>query len=487
MRPAALGRDLKVLDTGTRHWEMFTFIQDKWSVSPRLTVDAGLRHEYYSPLTGLSEQGGLSNYDPATNTLRVAGFGAVDQAIGVRGHHTNFAPRGGLSWRADDRSALRGAYGISTVPFPDNAYAFNYPVRQSFELNAPSTFAAAGTMAEGFPPPVPLAIPDTGIIDASPPRLRALAFTSVPADLHEGSVHSWNVAYQRELPGRWTVEAAYLGNRGRDILATMNMNAGMVLGADNAGRPLFQQYGRTAEVSTWVRTKSTYHALQVKADHRLGAGLSVETSYTLGRGKNYSTGDSNGNIQTPADPERSWARRGEDRLHDLVAAWSYQLPAPGTRRGLAGALLHGWQFSGIWIVQSGLPIDFTAANATLRAPGNRQRPNASGQPQVLGNIGSEQLWFDTSVFSVPAVGTWGTVGRNSLLDGPGYRNLDVSVVKSLGAQRVRGELRVDAFNVFNTPHFNNPDGLLGNATFGQITSVVPGGERFLRFGFRVMF
>ena len=354
-------------------------------------------------------------------------------------------------------------------------------------MNAPNTFAPAGSMAEGLPPPVVLAVPDSGIIDASAPRLRALAVTYVPPDLHEGSVHSWNVAYQRELPGRWVVEAAYLGNRGRDVLATMNMNAGMVLGADNAGRPLFQLYGRTAEVSTWVRAKSEYHALQVKADHRLAAGLSVETSYTLGRGRNYSAGDSNGNIQTPADPERSWARRGEDRLHDLVAAWSYQVPGPGASRGLTKALLSGWQVSGIWILQSGLPIEFAAANATLRAPGNRQRPNASEQPQVLGGIGPERLWFDTSVFSVPAVGTWGNVRRNSLLDGPGYQNLDASLVKSLDVQRFRGELRVDVFNVFNTPHFNNPDGALGNATFGQITSVVPGGERFLRFGFRVLF
>ena len=75
--PAGVGRDLKVLDTGTRHWEDFSFIQDKWSVSPRLTVDIGLRHEYYSPLIGLDDRGGLSNYDPATNTLRVAGYGDV--------------------------------------------------------------------------------------------------------------------------------------------------------------------------------------------------------------------------------------------------------------------------------------------------------------------------------------------------------------------------------------------------------------------------
>jgi hypothetical protein len=484
--PFRLGRDLKVLDTGTRHWETFTFIQDKWSVLPHLTVDLGLRHEYYSPLAGLVDQGGLSNYDPATNTLRVAGYGEVDNAVGVRPHVRNFAPRAGASLRLGDATVIRGAYGIGTVPFPDNAYAFNFPVRQSFQINAPSTFAAAGSMAEGFPPPLLLDVPPDGVIDASPATLRSLAFTHVPADLHEGSVHSWNIAYQRQLPGRWTVEAAYLGNRGHDVLATMNLNAGMVLGAENAGRPLFQRFGRTAEVTTWVPTKTQYNALQVKVDQRLSRGLSLQTSYTLGQGKNYSNGDSNGNIQTPADVERSWARRGEDRLHDFVSAWSYQLPRRPSR-SRADAVLGGWQISGIWVLQSGLPIEFAAANTSLRAPGNRQRPNATGQPTVYGDVGPGRLWFDTSVFALPAAGTWGNVRRNSLLDGPGYQNVDLSFTKLVEMQNVRAELRIDAFNVFNIPHFNNPDGNLGNATFGQITSVAPGSERLVRFGVRLNF
>ena len=130
--PAGVNRDLKVLDTGTRHWEVFTFIQDKWSVSPRLTVDVGLRHEYYSPLTGLVDRGGLSNYDPSTNTLRVAGYGDIDAAVGVRRHYQNFAPRGGVSMRLDDRSVLRGAYGSAPYRFPTT------PTRSTFLSGSPS-------------------------------------------------------------------------------------------------------------------------------------------------------------------------------------------------------------------------------------------------------------------------------------------------------------------------------------------------------------
>jgi hypothetical protein len=341
-------------------------------------------------------------------------------------------------------------------------------------------------MRGGFPEPVVAVIPDNGVIDASTAALRSQAYFHVPPALHEASLHSWNVAFQREFPKRWTAEVAYVGNRGHDIIATLNMNAGMVLGADNAGRPQFAPFGRTADVTTWVPVKTEFHSLQTKLDRRFSNGLLVTTTYTLGRSKNYSTGDSNGAIQTPADPERSWARRGEDRLHNFAASWVYQVPV--NAEGVRGHILGNWQISGVFVAQSGTPINFEANNATLRAPGNTQRPDASGTPKVLGGIGSGNLWFDTSVFSAPAQNTWGNVQRNSLLDGPAFVNVDATIAKViLLPRRMRGEFRVDAFNLFNTPHFNNPNGTLGNASFGQITSVPDFSERMLRLGLRMTF
>lgn len=493
-RPAGIGRDLRVVDPGVRHAAFFTFVQDKWQVTPRLTVDLGLRHEYYTPLVGLEDQGGLSNYDPATNTLRVAGYGDVSSAVGVESYFGNFAPRGGVSFRLNDKTVMRGGYGVSTIPFPDNSYAFNFPVKQNNQFDPPSTFAPAGSMASGFPDPIVADVPENGIIDASVPSLRNQRYFYVPSDLREGSLHSWNLAYQRELPGRWTAEVAYVGNRGRNILGTLNLNAGMVLGADNAGRPLFQQFGRTAEVTTWIPVKSEYHAMQAKVDRRFSNGFLVTTSYTLGRGKNYSDGDSNGAIQTPADIERSWARTNQDRLHNFVVSWVYLLPVGPQGRWLQdGALSHilgNWQVSGFFTAQSGQPIVFEANAATLRAPGNTQRPNASAKPEVLGGIGPGNLWFDTSVFSAPAQDTWGNVHRNSLLDGPGYRNVDLTLAKLFTLPRgIRGEFRIDAFNVFNMPNFmfETINGTLGNAVFGQITRVIDNNQRLVRFGVKLTF
>jgi hypothetical protein len=346
-------------------------------------------------------------------------------------------------------------------------------------------------MAGGFPAPVFAAIPADGIIPAAGSLLNS-TYDVIPPGLHEGALHSWNVAFQRELPARFTFDVAYVGNRGHDVIATINENAGQVRGADNAGRPLFQQFGRTADVTTWVPVKSAYHSLQTKLDRRFTNGLLITTSYTLGRSWNYSDGDSNGAIVTPADIPRSWGRRDEDRLHTFVTSFVYLLPVGPDRRWLrAGPLsqvLGSWQVSGFFTAQSGLPIDFRAADALLRAPGNRERPNATGTPSVLGGIGPGNRWFDTSVFSAPDVGTWGNVGRNSLLDGPRYVNLDATIAKLLTFPHgVKGEFRVDVFNVTNSPHFDRPNGTLGNANFGQITATLAGSERSMRFGLRLMF
>ncbi len=138
--------------------------------------------------------------------------------------------------------------------------------------------------------------------------------------------------------------------------------------------------------------------------------------------------------------------------------------------------------TGLFSAASGTPIDFSASAAGLRAPGNSQTPNVTATPEVLGGIGQDQLWFDTSVFSAPAAGTWGNVQRNMLLTGPGYVNLDASIVKIIRVGAKRAEIRADFFNATNTPHYANPSGSFGNASFGRVTSITAQTERMIRFG-----
>jgi hypothetical protein len=161
--------------------------------------------------------------------------------------------------------------------------------------------------------------------------------------------------------------------------------------------------------------------------------------------------------------------------------------------GPLSQVLGGWQLSGFFTVQSGLPINFTANGNNLHAPGNTQRPNVSGTPKVLGDVGPGSLWFDTSIFSAAAPDAWGSAQRNGVLDGPKYVDLDATLAKLFTfSHHIRGEFRVDVFNVLNKPHFDRPNGTLESPTFGQITAVLdsnggPPDQRSMRFGFKLMF
>ena len=393
-----------------------------------------------------------------------------------------------MSYRFNEKTVLRAGFGTTIVPFPDNRYAYNFPVKQTNQFNAPNSFAPASPMAAGFGPPDFFDIPPSGIVDASIPQLRNAQLFYVQPDLKEAKLHSWNVAFQRQLPWNLVAEVAYVGNVGRGIiLPDYNINAGLTLGADNAGRPYYQKYGRTANVLSWLPTDTSYNSLQAKLDRRFRNGFLVTTSYTLGRAINYS-GETD--IDTPADIERSKGRADFDRTHVFASSVIWDMPFFKEPDDVLHWVLGGWQVSGIFTAYSGTPVNFTASAATLRAPDNAQRPNLNGgDPEVFGDIGPGQLYFDTSVFSAPEQNTWGNMKRFDSIDGPGFWRVDLSLMKRFHfGNRVSAELRADAFNAFNHPAFGNPNGAFGNPTFGQVTGMAGAySARLVRFGARVIF
>jgi hypothetical protein len=487
-RPSSAGRDLAVIEKpGTVYSAVFSFIHDKWQVTPKLTIDLGLRHEYYTPFTGLTAKGGLSNYDPVTNQLLVSGYGDIPDDLGVKGTWRNFNPRTGLSYRLTDKQVVRAGYGVSTIPFPDNTYAFNFPVKQNNQFNAANAFIppAGVSMATGFPAPVVAQIPSNGRIDVSADaRLRNGAFFYFPTDLKEGLLHSWNVAYQRELGANFTAEIAYVGNHGQDIIQRLDLNASYTLGSGNAGRPQFAPFGRTSSVTAALPYHTDYHSMQVKVDRRFRNNFLITNSYTLGRGEAYNGDDSNGGISTPIDIERSWGRTANDRTHTFVSSFVYGLPFQ--KEGVLGVLANGWQISGIFTAQTGTALDITMDGALLNTPGNTQRPDMIAEPSIIGDIGTGRFWFDRAAFAAPPAATFGNLTRSgSGLNGPAYINLDASLVKKFAMGTKYAEFRVDAFNVTNSLHPNNPGTTFGSANFAQITGSFD--PRVIRFGVRYVF
>src|SRR5262249_19269923 len=299
-------------------------------------------------------------------------------------------------------------------------------------------------------------------------------------------------------------EAAYVGNYGQDVIFVLDLNAANQLGkatasSDNPARPFFNSYGRTASVTTRVRESTSYNSLQVKVDKRFSHGLLFTSNYTLGRSIDYAGGDQ-GTISTPANIELSHSRSDFDRTHSFTWSFVWQIPFAQKLHGIAKWALDGWQFTGILDARTGTPLDFTTTGVLLHAPGNTQRPDATGAPKVFdASIRTGQPDFDTSAFSTPAAPltstadpnlkhpTLGNVKRNGLINGPGYWNVDSSIFKKLRfTERIGGELRADIFNILNHPNPGNPSTSLTSTTFGQITGIASS-SRLVRFGARVTF
>jgi hypothetical protein len=503
--PNTVQRDLKVIDApGTRHWNIATFIQDKWEVRSNLTLDIGLRWEFYKPLQGIQGTGTLSNYDPTTGTLNIAGYGNTSESLNIKNYYKNLAPRTGVTWRLDEQTVIRAGYGASAIPFPDNRYAYNFPVKQNYNGALVNGFQNAGSMAVGFPAPVLANIPPNGVIPVSGALLNS-TYDVIPNTLHEGTLHSWNVAFQRQLPYGFTGDVAYVGTKGVDIVMDVDLNASQVYGSGNNGRPEFQAFGRSGtsrERSNLGKTR--YNGLQLKLDRRFIKGLLVTNSYTFGRSMDLA--QENGSISTPTNFNQSWARSDTDRTHNYVLTAVYQLPwGPGRRwmnQSTLGKIVGGWELSGIYNWQSGLPLSITASGTLLNTPGTQAYANLNGSNSVLApapgstipasafGLGPGLLYFDPSVYSQISPNTQGNMGRHGGPDGPAYWEIDSSLFKrfSLGGTRF-GEFRVDSYNVTNSVRWANPNtgfSVASGNTFGQITGTT-GSPRSFRFGARFGF
>ncbi|HEY6374465.1 MAG TPA: TonB-dependent receptor, partial [Edaphobacter sp.] len=241
--PSQVGRDLNTFFPAYRQWWFFAYASDKWQVTPKLTVDLGLRWEFYPPATPKIPSG-FSNYDPIGNNLVLAGVGGNPSNMGLTTQYKYFAPRTGVSYRATDNTVIRAGLGVSFTPFPDNNYAYNYPVRANNAYNptGSSSFTPAvlgdgvttATFQAGFPAPVPIPIPSNGIIPAITSTLISQNYFYIPQNYKNPYVISWNVAVQQALPGSFSMQLAYVGNHGVDISGNQNINLPSTYGGGSA-------------------------------------------------------------------------------------------------------------------------------------------------------------------------------------------------------------------------------------------------------------
>lgn len=509
--PNQAGRDVNTFFPAYRQWWLFAFATDKWQMTSKLTVDLGVRWEFYPPATPKIASG-FTNYNPVTNNLVIAGVGGNPMNLGMQTRYRYFAPRTGFAYRATDNTVIRGGFGISYMPFADNNYAYNYPVRSNnaFGLAGTSPYTSAvfadGTIASfqaGFPPPLAVSIPSNGIIPVTTATLASQQMFYIPLDYKNPYALSWNVAIQQALPYDMSMQVAYVGNHGVGIPGNIDINnPTSIYGGGNASKPEYNCIGCPSNVHRTASTQkifqgfsSNYHSLQTQLNKRFSRGLSFTTAFTWSKGLGYVAGDDGGIIFFTTDTlRRNYAPNDFDRRLNYEQSFIYELPAGRGHRfmnsGVGAFVLGGWKLAGVISVVSGLPFSVYANGSSLNTPGTAQLANLKGVYKVLHGIGSKSPWLDTTAFSQPSgcpttgctaqnVGL-GNTGRNQFR-GPGYLQDNVSIFKSFPMWRESSlETRFDAFQLSNTPQFNNPNSGSGNlftaGNFGRVTSTLGSGQ-----------
>jgi hypothetical protein len=481
-----------------RTWEYALYVRDQWQVNRKLTLNYGLRWERYPVPT--QQNRGISLYDFPTNTIAICGVGGNPIDCGIQVSNKLFAPNIGIAWRALEKFVVRLGYSLN--PITDNMArsAFkSYPDNIAAELNAPNPFAPAGDLTTGVP-----VIPEPTLVNGRtlvPPRTGNVSGMNNRVFVR-GYYQSYNFTLQREFLWGLVGQAGYVATRGVKLNSNLNVNYGQI-GGGPASQPLFP-YGITSNVNiNQPAGASSYHSLQATLRKRFASGFTMATAYTFSKYMTQGT-----QIRIPGYEHLNRSLNGSDRPHTWNISGTYELPfgrgKPFLQQGVLGAIAGGWTINGFFSHISGTPFSITGNAASCNCPGNTQRPDVvkDGIAKVGTGVGG-QPYFDPLAFAQVTTPRFGTAGFN-LLRGPGNTNVDLGLFRDVPlTERTTIQVRAEALNVSNTPHFANPGSNLSNLSrnadgsirslggFSQITSTLAQGRlidsRYFRFGLRLMF
>ncbi len=507
--PYAVGQDTNSTFPAYRQTWLFFFLSDKWQVNSKLTLDIGGRYELYPPATP-RKPGGFVNYNPSTNQLVMAGVDGNPSNLGMQTDYKNFAPRVGASYRATDKTVLRGGIGVSYVPFVDNSYAYNYPIKTSTNYTNTATYGPTLNPAGGIInfttgiPATPTVVFGTNgtLTESAANGTLGLGNLYIPLNFQNAYVTSWNVAVQQAFPHDMSMQLAYVANHGTRIDVSQNINQPRIYGQSATYDPLNKAadgvtpvFNKTASVTEYFLGFSTnYQSLQVQLTKRFSHGVAFTSAFTWGKAQNYQTGAQDGNLLFWAGPvHRNYALADFDRARNFEQTFTYELPAGQGHKyfnsGFTQYALGGWRISGVVSAVSGLPFTITDTSTTS---GTTQTANQVLPYRVLhnvagGNVSAYPQWFDNTSFAAaptcvaynaatnPNACAFGNTGRNQFR-GPGYLSDNLSLFKSFPIYRESNlQARFDAFNLTNTPAFGLPTSSRTSSNFGQITGTLGSG------------
>ena len=506
---AGYGKSIQFFDMVNREWQLAWYFRDRWQVTRRLTLNLGLRYEYF-PLINRGDRG-IERWDPATNIVTLGGVGNVPFNNGITVSKKLFAPRIGFAYRIGDKNVLRAGYGITYDPIP-----FSRPLRGLYPATLTGSwvpnvaFGWVNNIAEGIPD-VPTPDISTGVLTL-PVSIDMGPRSPWGGMIHRGYIQSWNFTVERKLPADFLVSVGYVGNQTVRQFLDIDINAATFVGGGPTSRPLVPTQNRLIEALMWDGWgNGNYHSMQIAINRNFSRGLFMKGAYTWSKAINLAHDDGWQGLpltNMPSALRRNRAVAGYDRTQMFVMSWVYELPWGKGRtfnlRGFADQVFGGWRVNGIYSAYTGTPFTVSAGTASLNTPGSSQTADQIAPLKKIGDVGPGTQYYAVESFRDPnfqrPAGTFrfGTMGRNALR-GPGFQKADLALFKDFSlTERFKLQFKAESFNFTNTPRFGNPaanvSNMAVNATTGAITNVnnfmaitSAEGERKFRFGLRLSF
>ncbi|CAA9385771.1 MAG: Oar protein [uncultured Pyrinomonadaceae bacterium] len=490
--------------TGRRNYNLGFFVQDDWKVTPKLTLNLGVRYDYESPLTINNDI--YSRVDTQNGRLLVAGVNA-SRSLNLESDKNNFGPRVGFAYSLDENTVVRAAYGLFFSQVFSNlggsgALFPGFTVTQQFNRRG-AGLSQAFSLSQGIP-----LIASTGTINPFLAETNASPTSPLQPSAQFGAisplpeVHQWSIGVQRVIPFGITFDAAYVGTRGLFLpIDSTDFNSvppelfeQVAAGNATAGTQLARRFSNVGTLNAFENVGSSiYHSAQFKVTRRFSAGFGLNANYTFSKSIDDGSGIYNfsqpngidrGVIPTfRRDLDRSVS--SFDRPHVFTMAIQYALPfgkgkmffndSSSSGGRILGTILGGWQINALTQARSGLPDTITLANLSGIGTLFQPRPNSNGQALQVGlqpGPGGTVRYIqatDSANFPLSPVGpvyvgtgatrtrilpfSIGSLGRNTIR-APNSYNTDLSLIRRFRiSERMNFNVRAEAFNVFNQTTF----------------------------------
>ena len=497
------------------------FVQDDWRLSPRVTLNLGVRWDYESPIAEAVNQQNIGFDHTAVSTFRVPGMdlrgGLLFASDGNRLPFTrdlnNFQPRVGAAYQIDDLTVVRGGYALSYLPTFDNGFNNGFSVTTTVVASTDAGITPAARLSN----PYPNGIDQPAGSSQGLSTLVGRGFTYSNPERVIPYVQQFSVGLQRELPGRMVAEASYVGSRTRDLVVSKGINEitadqlaqGAVMlqqvpnpfqgllpgtpfnGATVPRQQLLRPFPQFAGITEDRRSLGVndYDALQVSLNKRLARGLQFLVSYTFSRTEEE---------VAYLNPQDDWSQpvrvvTAADSPHRLLVSATYLAPSLANQGALLRGIFGGWQLNAILTAQSGLPSGATAgavlvgdpkiANPTLDRWFNTCTETLTGARQNCATTNEPIVWRVQAPFTLRTLPT-----RFDDIRTERPTLVDFSVFKTFDLPRsMRLQARIEAFNLFNTTWFGAPNTNVTAAAFGTVAPTQANDPRNIQLGVRWTF